>query len=123
MAYDMRYSDWSSDGCSADLFAQVAGDQHVHRPGGAGKAQITLDHQQWIATGTGDLAALLGASDMHRQCTVPQRARADQAAGRFGDLPVPAGEDLLEARIAERTHQADAEIGRASCRERVCQYV
>src|SRR3546814_5799191 len=63
-AYEMRISDWSSDVCSSDLWAEV-----------------WLEGRGWV-------------------CAPGERAVAD---------PYP--EDIY------------SEIGRASCRERVCQYV
>src|SRR3546814_1056469 len=75
-AYEMRISDWSSDGCSSDLGADQRGEI---------EADIeTPDHLRRAA-----------------------EARAEIV--RFGhDQPA-------------RQHRP--EIGRASCRERVCQYV
>src|SRR3546814_2839676 len=94
-AYDMRISDWSSDVCSSDL--------------------PRVSEKSAIAQGP---------------------CRSTQAA--FDEFPVdqvPERLDILRPRvavidvigvfphIAGKQRVIGAEIGRASCRERVCQYV
>src|SRR3546814_2475400 len=78
-AYEMRISDWSSDGCSSDLY-------------GAGAAAFALGAERVIAR-------LLGSGSV----TAPfvDHFRASQS----------------------RYDYFWEEIGRASCRDRVCQYV
>src|SRR3546814_3274476 len=92
-AYEMRISDWSSDVCSSDL--KTAG----YTPGMELHAKYTL-----IAEGVrGSLAQLIMERfDLRRDCG-PQT---------YG-LGV---KELWEIDPAQQ-------IGRASCRERVCQYV
>src|SRR3546814_5321556 len=93
-AYEMRISDWSSDVCSSDL---------EHRRHGEGR---------------GGVAARL--EPQHRGRVV----EVEQGLGRAPE------EDAGRNRGAER-HREPAparengrrKIGRASCRERVCQYV
>src|SRR3546814_1102205 len=93
-AYEMRISDWSSDVCSSDLLTRFAD-------------------------------ALVGLADAYRAC-----------AAALGVGPQDALDGFLEtlARDAAATHAAlrlllgqpgisSQQIGRASCRERVCQYV
>src|SRR3546814_5807762 len=77
-AYEMRISDWSSDGCSSDLIRQFGG------AGGDGLLQP------------------VGA--LRLVVRVPARI-APLAIGGIG----------------EPEREQHAEIGRASCRERVCQ--
>src|SRR3546814_15708065 len=93
----MRISDWSSDVCSSDLSA----------------LQAELVEQYF--------AELLGAADRER------------LAGEAVDLAFDAQHLVREfarqpRQIVAVDHEAGAlhrldEIGRASCRERVCQYV
>src|SRR3546814_8476420 len=97
-AYEMRISDWSSDVCSSDLYGAFTG-----RPRRCG----------WI-----DIVAL---------------KRAVAINGISGlcitKLDVLDGMDKLKMCIAYRYRGKETEyapldeIGRASCRERVCQYV
>src|SRR3546814_19176424 len=103
----MRISDWSSDVCSSDLIL----DQKL--------ANLNPDFFSYTLT----KAALEAATTMLAQSLAPRvRVNAvspgltlpslDQTAAEFATV---ARENLLQRPI-------DA-IGRASCRERVCQYV
>src|SRR3546814_11775281 len=93
-AYEMRISDWSSDVCSAQL-AQAGGDGAEARAG-------RVDRR---ARGTGEAGRKPG-TPAH-----PAEARPGRAARR------------LWSRHRAGCAPDDAEIGRASCRERVCQDV
>src|SRR3546814_10934033 len=101
----MRISDWSSDVCSSDLTREVKS----------------------------DCIALFGrfGSDRKSSILICSRRLAvaanDQTEGRNIEIDITHGvkrvgaariEKVLRIRIAGRR-----EIGRASCRERVCQYV
>src|SRR3546814_8507913 len=97
----MRISDWSSDVCSSDLIA-AAGVEHgrVQRDVRVGRATVAVINrlectqvQLQYVVGTQRVA---GATDRHDP---PRILESAQQCG-FHD-----------------------EIGRASCRERVCQYV
>src|SRR3546814_5587081 len=92
-AYEMRISDWSSDVCSSDLRRDPA-DDDVH-PGGIGVDGIGL-HQ-------------LGIAD---------HAVQEEGVERQAVILRQPGIDGVELRAIIL-----AQIGRASCRERVCQYV
>src|SRR3546814_11934847 len=100
----MRISDWSSDVCSSDLLgqAQFARDtRQVVRRRAAPVLGPTLRADQWYEPDRAEILLRIAAS-----------ARARDLAQR------------LFARIAHRHHEDAADqIGRASCRERVCQYV
>src|SRR3546814_8476233 len=96
-AYEMRISDWSSDVCSSDL---DAGDEDVRAVGHRvdvdldGLAQVAVDQHRVLA------------GDLHRR----------------GDVA------LQPLRVVDDLHGAAAQhvgrqLGRASGRERVCQYV
>src|SRR3546814_6431235 len=93
-AYEMRISDWSSDVCSSDLDA--GSPQTRSRKGKAGRAQFS--------------SAIGNGSDV---------AGCGKQAGWQED----GGRAMTEIRIVDTTLRDGHQIGRASCRERVCQYV
>src|SRR3546814_19144359 len=121
----MRISDWSSDVCSSDLTRQgeariaIKPDANI-RPGGFASARI-----------------MAGSAD---QPLLPESAVQSDSSGAFVMVvnqndeverrPVTLGE-ISERGIAvasglsgnERVVRSAGAIGRASCRERVCQYV
>src|SRR3546814_10162569 len=94
-AYEMRISDWSSDVCSSDLFGSVP----MLVAGGRDRVQ-SMALLEWL----------------------------DEAYPQAPLLP-PGIEDRYTARelafaIATELHAPlNLQIGSASCRERVCQYV
>src|SRR3546814_18918046 len=98
-AYEMRISDWSSDVCSSDLF-EMTGQDVTECIGGA----------QAISDET------LG-DRYHTHCD--PRLNAKQSL----ELAFLISEALKDERLARQNGERDREIGRASCRERVCQYV
>src|SRR3546814_13179556 len=112
----MRISDWSSDVCSSDLHAAVDLDRLVGDP---------RQHLGRIELGRSDLA-------VGRQALVEAPgAREGQPVGGV-DLRYHVGElegdtleaaDLLAELLALGGVGEPVEIGRASCRERVCPYV
>src|SRR3546814_15748202 len=98
----MRISDWSSDVCSSDLHQQLA-----YRPAVGASLEIEDERE----AGIGD-----ERERMRRIDRLGRQHRKDL----FGEIAVePVDRFLLQLGPA-----ADhLEIGRASCRERVCQYV
>src|SRR3546814_6105783 len=100
----MRISDWSSDVCSSDLFPRC------RSPVG------------WMP----EKERTMGG---HRRCGPGIHHEADTGAYRCAvavdvETPVFQGPfDLLLHLILQDQVDLYAEIGRASCRERVCQYV
>src|SRR3546814_2843340 len=98
----MRISDWSSDVCSSDL---------PHRA-----AQRLLD----VIGNALQLGATAGQHDLP-----PDRAVEAQRLERLLDLAGQHFEPLTDDRdqLRARNPRSLAQIGRASCRERVCQYV
>src|SRR3546814_2623670 len=99
----MRISDWSSDVCSSDLDGDVVavgqhdlGDGGVVDAGGIGRAEVADAVLVAVAPDLAVLAryALVGDAQVGFLRTPDQHARG-----------------------------VDVQIGRASCRERVCQYV
>src|SRR3546814_14771731 len=116
MAYEMRISDWSSDVCSSDLRHQL---HHPARAGVADRGAVELAFLPRDRVDEGPVAFVARgdahrreARDLDRVEAVRLRAAADHhaqvgAADLLGELP----------------REYMVEIGRASCRERVWQYV
>src|SRR3546814_11971141 len=106
----MRISDWSSDGCSSDLIAIAGG-----HSGGRGHGK-----QCGWPPSRGPLQA--ENEDMSLSDVAIRNAKPRAKPYKMGDslglflLVQPSGGRLW--RLIYRL-----EIGRASCRERVCQYV
>src|SRR3546814_1087629 len=103
-AYELRISDWSSDVCSSDLALRLVEADDV-----LGEDPV---HEERLATG-------LGVDPHHRvlDSREPRRELLDQLGGhRHAEAlaPVVHGDHSVYALL---------QIGRASCRERVCQYV
>src|SRR3546814_6606260 len=94
-AYEMRISDWSSDVCSSDLIA------HLVETVGPDQFQRVDD----VAERLRDFLALVG----------PPAVREDPLR-RLQPGPQQEGRPV-------HGMEAKDKIGRASCRERVCQYV
>src|SRR3546814_14982276 len=117
----MRMSDWSSDVCSSDLL-----DDLIRRPLGhlhEGEAVDDLDgtdlaslHARLAGDGPDQvLGADPGdAPGAHEQPGHPVRAGAGPGRLATGGWAPAAGSAVVGRRL---------ELGRASCRERVCQYV
>src|SRR3546814_17179265 len=105
----MRISDWS-DVCSSDLLGKVAQAQEL-----PGKA-IGL-YGQALALEPNDLAALEAQGGAMVQRGAVKRAEANLERIRTLCKRACAEAQGLAAVIAK------GKIGRASCRERVCQYV
>src|SRR3546814_7567748 len=97
-AYEMRISDWSSDVCSSDLPVQELADQQRHAQVDQRGQRIGLEGAEITRLNEVGGKAQLFGSDL----------RTDRRAEHHDD-------DLAA--------QGRPEIGRASCRERVCQYV
>src|SRR3546814_12104395 len=102
-AYEMRISDWSSDVCSLEAFLheyRIAFPVGVDAPGEPGGLPITMARYGMQGTPTLVLIDRKG----HRR------------AQHFGHVPAL----RLGADILALTAEAASELGRASCRERVC---
>src|SRR3546814_12304552 len=111
-AYEMRISDWSPDVCSSDLLERADAGIVGLQPVVAEVAVLLVLHHQLLVDDGGDgggqavqhqsrRIGLVGLDDQRRVVD-----RLDLVA------PVVGGEADMRQ-----------EIGRASCRERVCQYV
>src|SRR3546814_3903283 len=99
-AYEMRISDWSSDVCSSDLqevdFTLLVEEADFLR---ARLKNACIDQ-----TGRGHEYNLFGTFSRYRRKTLVRAA-------------------WEHPKVAELRPSARDQIGRASCRERVCQYV
>src|SRR3546814_8205508 len=97
-AYEVRISDWSSDVCSSDLID-------------AGFEQL---RQRLMQVRKSGLAAAVAGERQHVVLA------AQRIADERGEVAARADfEEHAETILVEPLH----EIGRASCRESVCQYV
>src|SRR3546814_21020701 len=93
-AYERRISDWSSDVCSSDL--------GMGGHSGGGDAAATVIHRLAALSSSGQSIGI--------PCITKALHEANAAIFEGG-------------RTAGRVSGSTVEIGRASCRERVCQYV
>src|SRR3546814_12393593 len=104
----MRISDWSSDVCSSDLV-------HVGSGGVAQRACLGSAHEMMFLLHLDD--SLSGSGLWGRKGSKNRPFRGCQGVRGAGEAVSARASD------AAASHRARAvEIGRASCRERVCQY-
>src|SRR3546814_1634968 len=102
----MRISDWSSDVCSSDL------NRHVTERGAHKQAADVFFSLEDVLTRMQDEGLL-----------EPYRS---PELKNFPESAAPAGKDYLRVKqliLGIASNKAYLKIGRASCRERVCQYV
>src|SRR3546814_10425184 len=98
----MRISDWSSDVCSSDLKREdLALDFSHPETIRSGLSLIT------IAKFSQFYQAAVGAGQLHNPGSIGRLIASSPRKSGHAVVPIPCG----------------AKIGRASCRERVCQYV
>src|SRR3546814_4740838 len=110
----MRISDWSSDVCSSDLLdalAQVEAGLDFADEGDVGESDESCANDA-IAALEAELVQVLAA---------PSGERLRDGVRLAVTGPPNAGKSSLGNKLTER--DVAIEIGRASCRERVCQYV
>src|SRR3546814_9157455 len=113
-AYEMRMSDWSSDVCSSDL-------KHVEFFRAPGAYEIPLA-AKLLLDGRFDGVVALGA--VIRGDTPHFDYVAGECARGLIDVQLQSGKPIGFGVLTVNTvEQAVEQIGRASCRERVCQYV
>src|SRR3546814_12428425 len=115
-AYEMRISDWSSDVCSSDLCIGAEPQESDRRSRHVRRSGQNLGNRDRVED-------QLGAEDPEHEAQIAD-AIDDERLDRGG-----LGARLLEPetapQIARQPHAfpAEEQIGRASRRERVCQYV
>src|SRR3546814_1232798 len=112
-AYEMRISDWSSDVCSSDLIILIVqrGRQRLDRSISkrtleSQLSEQTMRHNNLLVAGIGEAKGR----------AAPGRVRDREAAALAGGGGADLRSKLGEPPILD-------EIGRASGRDRVCQYV
>src|SRR3546814_13143353 len=126
----MRISDWSSDVCSSDLAAPDDGVRIlIDRlwPRGVSKAGAALDEWMKEIAPSTELRKWFG-HDPARWDEFQRRYRAELTAhpAELDRLRALAGKQvvtLVYSAHDEAHNDAVVQIGRASCRARVCQYV
>src|SRR3546814_1889348 len=97
----MRISDWSSDVCSSDLLVAKVFAEHPN---------ARKSYQVHLVTGPENPARVCWSTGNRRNPGVTYYASLDRQGG-------------LEVSTRAPSHVAQLKIGRASWRERVCQYV
>src|SRR3546814_12448249 len=104
----MRISDWSSDVCSSDLREDTGiGMVETDRPNGVESAEIIFVWNEIAMPGDNVQRRMI-----QRHCP-EQPLKLLHDLRRFVAVLIP----------CLRRFEVASEIGRASCRERVCQYV
>src|SRR3546814_14566332 len=116
----MRISDWSSDVCSSDF--ELAGAGNVV----ANAAKAAVGREEFAPSQAFDE----GQAQFDRQQSSFAKnhgalSATSTGAGIIGGVLLPAARVVKGAGTGARliNNAATGEIGRASCRERVCQYV
>src|SRR3546814_13363394 len=125
----MRISDWSSDVCSSDLWVAFRTDTVVRRT--RHRLDKVIDR---IHVLEGRMVVYLNVDEVIQTIRESDEPRA-ALMQRF-DLSERQAEDILEMRLRQlarlegfkiekelAAQRDEQEIGRASCRERGCQYV
>src|SRR3546814_17897021 len=111
----MRISDWSSDVCSSDLLGETA----IVSSFGAESAVLL----HLVSRAAPDMPVLFLDTGKHFPETLAYR---DELAAKLNLNIVNLTPDAAELEATDATElrwSYAPEIGRASCRERVCQYV
>src|SRR3546814_14783525 len=115
-AYDMRISDWSSDVCSSDLIAEEYPGVSFRRVESvSGKVSGELIQDGILAV----LFAMIGIA-IYSWFRFEWHFGVSTLVALFHDVTVTLGFFALTGMEFDLNI---VEIGRASCRERVCQYV
>src|SRR3546814_15901796 len=107
-AYEMRISDWSSDVCSSDLLGDTAGTLGNHH-------EVDDDQNDEHHDTDGEIAAHQKVAEGFDNLTGGIRTLVPMQQDHPRRCPVK--------RQAQQGCKQQHKIGRASCRERVCQYV
>src|SRR3546814_9285668 len=117
-AYEMRISDWSSDVCSSDLNTSVMRILTAGLSAAALACGLTLAPPAFAQSQISSVCGVTGAA------TAPASITYDPfSPGGLSEATVPLILRRNRGLILGRTRQVSLEIGRASFRERVCQYV
>src|SRR3546814_11339247 len=122
----MRISDWSSDVCSSDLGAEVRAPKVVALYGANASGKTTmLRALEFVVTMIRDSVArtVPGFSGIERFNDMESADRPIRFAIELGGIMNLTPEVFQRAMNGEKVAHGTYQIGRASCRERVCQYV
>src|SRR3546814_9661594 len=112
----MRISDWSSDVCSSDLTEGLLQDlQRRLESLGNTDLPVGLGLREGDADGLG--------ADAGIRWVEPDDAQQDDGRNRSSSLSFPTSFGPAQKTLESTASRVANEIGRASCRERVCQYV
>src|SRR3546814_15865406 len=113
----MRISEWSSDVCSSDLADAARPDTETTVPAQApaADASATAPVAADAAAGASDQTADIGIAEV----IVTARRKSESLQDVPQTVNAVSNETLQKLNI----QKFEDEIGRASCRERVCQYV
>src|SRR3546814_3780293 len=114
----MRISDWSSDGCSSDLIALAV-------VAAAKGYRLILTMPESMSLERRKMLRLLGAELELTPAEKGIKGSIDRAQELIAELPDAVIPQQFENPANPEIHRRTTaeEIGRASCRERVCQYV
>src|SRR3546814_15399554 len=110
----MRISDWSSDVCSSDLNAVLP---YVSRRAGQALARAQAQREVGSALNTADITPADAASRIRIRAAENVPASVSDLDDATRQLTGYSSRGMGPGQLAVR------EIGRASCRERVCPYV
>src|SRR3546814_14563712 len=115
-AYEMRISDWSSDVCSSDLGSceRALDALQLQYPDYAGALEERFLRQAALRLEEAEYAELLADS------VIGQEVHADLGHRLRIELQAVRSRPPLD--LGLRTADLVRQLGRASCRERVCQY-
>src|SRR3546814_2383065 len=122
-AYELRISDWSSDVCPSDLSRELRRNGRVPAVVYGGKEDPLMIHveekllMKQLMTGIFMNSVVMIEVGGKTIRTLPK----DVAFHPVKDRPIHA--DFLRVSKDTKVQVGVPEIGRASCRERVCQYV
>src|SRR3546814_18193994 len=115
----MRISDWSSDVCSSDLHLST-----ISKDEAGGFSEHTWN---LVAEGSDDQMLVLEVSEkMFEHFTLERGAFIYMNTMNLHMISRKSPNNvvvIVQVEGFDRTQRDEAKIGRASCRERVCQYV
>src|SRR3546814_11554686 len=117
----MRISDWSSDVCSSDLLRVSVNREKISM---VGSSVAEVGRTVETMMGGRNVTRFKRGSEQY-DVIVQVEDKARQTPSDLSSIYVRGKDDEMVqlANLASVTESVAAKIGRASCRERVCQYV